>query len=68
MEVYVSAVKTPSLFWIQVIGPANDDLQHLVDEMTEYYNNKENCEFHILKKVRYNSTIKYCYSKIFKII
>lgn len=55
MEVYVSAVKTPSLFWIQVIGPANIDLQHLVDEMTKYYKNEENRELHILKKVRCNS-------------
>lgn len=55
MEVHVSAVKTPNLFWIQVIGPANIDLQHLVDEMTEYYSNEENRELHILKKVRCNS-------------
>lgn len=51
MEVYISAMQTPSLFWIQVIGSANVDLQHLVDEMTEYYNNEENRELHILKKV-----------------
>lgn len=51
MEVYISAMQTPSLFWIQVIGSANVDLQHLVDEMTEYYNNEENRELHILKKI-----------------
>lgn len=51
MDVYVSAVKSPSLFWIQVIGPANDDLQHLIEEMTEYYDNEKNREIHSLKKV-----------------
>ncbi|XP_012059030.1 PREDICTED: tudor and KH domain-containing protein [Atta cephalotes] len=51
MEVYVSAMETPSLFWIQVVGSANIRLQHLVHDMTKYYNEKENCQLHILKKI-----------------
>jgi len=51
MEVYVSAMETPSLFWIQVVGPANIDLQHLVYDMTKYYNEIENRKLHTLKKV-----------------
>ncbi|KYQ56430.1 Tudor and KH domain-containing protein [Trachymyrmex zeteki] len=51
MEVYVSAMETPSLFWIQVVGSTNIHLQHLVHNMTKYYNKKENCQLHILKKI-----------------
>ncbi|KAG5345714.1 TDRKH protein, partial [Acromyrmex heyeri] len=51
MEVYVSAMETPSLFWIQVVGSANIRLQHLVHDMTKYYNEKENCQLHTLKKI-----------------
>ena len=54
VEVYVSAVETPSLFWIHVIGPGNKALDSLVGEMTEYYNKEENRELHILKKVKRN--------------
>lgn len=51
MEVYVSAMETPNVFWIHVIGPGNTALDNLVSEMTEYYNKEENREFHALKKV-----------------
>lgn len=51
MEVYVSAMKTPSRFWIQVVGPANIDLQNLIHDMTEYYDEEENRKLHTLKKV-----------------
>ncbi|KAG5312868.1 TDRKH protein, partial [Pseudoatta argentina] len=51
MEVYISAMETPSLFWIQVVGSANIRLQHLVHDMTKYYNEKENCQLHTLKKI-----------------
>lgn len=51
IEVYVSAMETPSLFWIQVVGPANIDLQHFVSDMTAYYNIEENRALHTLKKV-----------------
>ncbi|XP_029163809.1 tudor and KH domain-containing protein homolog [Nylanderia fulva] len=51
MEVYVSAVETPNVFWIHVVGPGNTALDDLVSKMTEYYNKEENREFHILKKV-----------------
>ncbi|KAL0128829.1 hypothetical protein PUN28_003898 [Cardiocondyla obscurior] len=51
MEVYVSALNTPNMFWIQVIGSANIELQQLELEMTEYYNNAENRKNHMLKNI-----------------
>ncbi|XP_077271197.1 tudor and KH domain containing protein papi [Temnothorax americanus] len=57
MEVFVSAMKSPNLFWIQVINRANVELQHLVYEMTEYYNNEENCKLHILKTIIKGQTV-----------
>ncbi|KAM0736663.1 Tudor and KH domain-containing protein-like protein [Formica fusca] len=51
MEVYVSAMETPNIFWIHVIGPGNTALDNLIFEMTEYYNKEENREFHALKKI-----------------
>lgn len=51
IEVYVSAMKSPNQFWIQVIGSGNIALHNLVSEMTEYYNKEENRELHALKKV-----------------
>lgn len=51
MEVYVSAMESPSQFWIQVVGPGTTALDKLVLEMTAYYNEEENRELHILKNV-----------------
>ncbi|XP_036142051.1 tudor and KH domain-containing protein homolog isoform X2 [Monomorium pharaonis] len=51
MQVFVTAMETPSLFWIQVCSPALIQLQNLVFEMTHYYNKEENQKFHILKKM-----------------
>lgn len=51
LEVYVSAMETPNVFWIHVVGPGNNALDNLVSEMTEYYNKEENRELHALKKV-----------------
>ncbi|XP_050457964.1 tudor and KH domain-containing protein-like isoform X2 [Cataglyphis hispanica] len=51
MEVYVTVMATPSLFWIHVVGPANRALDNLVFEMTEYYNKEENRELHTLEKI-----------------
>ncbi|CAH0388599.1 unnamed protein product [Bemisia tabaci] len=42
MQVYVSAVCNPSLFWVQMITRKSVDLDRLVDEMTEFYNVEEN--------------------------
>ncbi|XP_018322785.1 tudor and KH domain-containing protein homolog [Agrilus planipennis] len=50
-EVYVSAMIDPSHFWVQIVGPKATELDQLVEEMTEYYNNPNNVEFHILQKV-----------------
>ncbi|XP_012227770.1 tudor and KH domain-containing protein homolog isoform X2 [Linepithema humile] len=51
IEVYVSAMESPSKFWIHVVGPGNIALQNLVSEMTEYYDKEENRELHTLKKI-----------------
>ncbi|XP_067625022.1 tudor and KH domain-containing protein homolog [Eurosta solidaginis] len=42
MEVYVSAIASPSKFWLQIIGPQSKKLDEMVQEMTEYYSEPEN--------------------------
>ncbi|XP_065338424.1 tudor and KH domain-containing protein homolog isoform X1 [Cloeon dipterum] len=44
LEVYVSAMKNPSRFWIQKVGPTSVELDKLVDKMTEFYSQEENLE------------------------
>ncbi|XP_072745982.1 tudor and KH domain-containing protein homolog isoform X2 [Anoplolepis gracilipes] len=51
LYVYVTAVETPNLFWVHVVGPWNETLENLVKEMTEYYNKEENRKNHVLTKV-----------------
>lgn len=51
MEVFVCAVDNPSQFYIQVISQTNAKLDDLIKEMTEYYDNDENKEGHVLKEV-----------------
>ncbi|KAF9421307.1 hypothetical protein HW555_002779 [Spodoptera exigua] len=51
IEVYVSAVSSPSRFWVQFVGPQVTQLDSLVEEMTEYYGKKENRENHALEHV-----------------
>ncbi|OAD53586.1 Tudor and KH domain-containing protein [Eufriesea mexicana] len=51
MEVYVSAMESPSQFWVQVVGPSTTALDKLVSEMTAYYNDEQNHELHILKNI-----------------
>ncbi|KOB73689.1 Tudor domain protein [Operophtera brumata] len=46
IEVYVSAVSSPSRFWVQFVGPQVAQLDELVAHMTEYYANKENRAAH----------------------
>lgn len=46
LKVYVSAIASPSRFWIQIVGPQMTKLDQLVEEMTEYYNQVENRELH----------------------
>lgn len=50
LEVYVSAVASPSRFWVQICGPQTTELDFLVDAMTEYYNQKENQELHAIRE------------------
>ncbi|KAH9642158.1 hypothetical protein HF086_006567 [Spodoptera exigua] len=51
IEVYVSAVSSPSRFWVQFVGPQVTQLDSLVEEMTEYYGKKENRENHAVADV-----------------
>lgn len=50
LEVFVSAVNSPSRFWVQLVGPQSTELDFLVDTMTEYYNIKENQELHQIRE------------------
>lgn len=50
--VYVSAVESPSRFWIQIIGKKAAELDKLVEKMTEYYNNEETRKSHSLNSVQ----------------
>jgi hypothetical protein len=40
------------LHFFQVIGPRAVELDHLVDEMTEFYRQDENRELHAIKEVQ----------------
>lgn len=57
MEVYVSAVESPSRFWVQLLGPGTIALDKLVIDMTLYYNEEGNREIHELKNVNIYSNI-----------
>ncbi|XP_017858547.1 PREDICTED: tudor and KH domain-containing protein [Drosophila arizonae] len=48
MEVYVSAVASPTKFWVQLVGPQSKKLDDMVKEMTAYYSNAENRAKHQL--------------------
>lgn len=50
LEVFVSAVNSPSRFWVQLVGPQSTELDFLVDAMTDYYNQKENQELHQIRE------------------
>lgn len=50
LEVFVSAVNSPSRFWVQLVGPQSTELDFLVDAMTEYYNMKENQVLHEIRE------------------
>ncbi|GIY18501.1 tudor and KH domain-containing protein [Caerostris darwini] len=43
-EMYVSAVENPNKFWIQIAGSKSTQLDKLVTEMTEFYNDGKNKE------------------------
>lgn len=38
-EVYVSASEHPNHFWIQILEPCGHELDTLINDMTEYYDN-----------------------------
>ncbi|XP_050665736.1 tudor and KH domain-containing protein homolog isoform X2 [Leptidea sinapis] len=51
IEVYVSAVSSPSRFWVQFVGPQVSQLDELVAHMTEYYSNKDTRAAHAVSRV-----------------
>ncbi|XP_041982077.1 tudor and KH domain-containing protein homolog isoform X3 [Aricia agestis] len=51
IEVYVSAVSSPSRFWVQLAGAQVAQLDDLVDHMTQYYGSRERREAHKLSHV-----------------
>ncbi|XP_039299293.1 tudor and KH domain-containing protein homolog [Nilaparvata lugens] len=51
MQIFVSAVASPKKFWVQVLSPKSVKLDHLVDQMTDYYNTPENKELHTIKQL-----------------
>lgn len=51
IEVYVSAVSSPSRFWVQFVGPQTTQLDELVTDMTEYYGKKENRDAHAVSTI-----------------
>ncbi|XP_055545488.1 tudor and KH domain-containing protein homolog [Wyeomyia smithii] len=50
LEVFVSAIVSPSRFFLQLVGPQSAELDILVESMTEYYNQPENRELHMIRK------------------
>lgn len=42
IDVYVSAVDTPSKFWVQISGSKSIQLDKLATEMTEFYDDEKN--------------------------
>lgn len=46
LEVYVSAIASPSRFWVQLVGPQSKKLDSLTEEMSTYYDNEENRNLH----------------------
>lgn len=50
LEVFVSAVVSPSKFYLQLVGPQSTELDILVDTMTQYYNQQNNRDLHRIRK------------------
>lgn len=50
LEVFVSAISSPSRFWVQIVGSSATELDILVQEMTVYYNIVENQALHQIRE------------------
>lgn len=50
LEVFVSAVVSPSRFYLQLVGPQSSELDHLVETMTQYYNQQDSRNLHRIRK------------------
>lgn len=51
IEVYVSALESPSRFWVQLVGTQSINLDKLVEDMTNYYSHEPNQQSHALTSV-----------------
>lgn len=50
MEVYVSAIASPSKFWLQMVGPQSTELDTLIERMTDYYDREDNQAVHLIEE------------------
>lgn len=48
IEVYISAMESPSSFWVQLVGSQSINLDKLVEDMTNYYSHLPNQQSHAL--------------------
>ncbi|XP_067122876.1 tudor and KH domain-containing protein homolog [Centruroides vittatus] len=51
LEVFVSAVESPSQFWVQLVGTKSIQLDRMVEDMTSFYGQLENRELTKLSSV-----------------
>ncbi|XP_014256299.1 tudor and KH domain-containing protein homolog [Cimex lectularius] len=75
IQVYVSSIANPCHFWLQLITPKACALEHLVDDMTEFYSQEENRKQYALAKVTVGQIIvtklptdeKWCRAEVYRI-
>ncbi|XP_049801128.1 tudor and KH domain-containing protein homolog [Schistocerca nitens] len=51
IPVFVSALTDPGCFFVQLVGQHAVELDHLVEEMTQYYSKEENQEIHRVNEI-----------------
>ncbi|CAG2107582.1 unnamed protein product [Medioppia subpectinata] len=42
IEVFVSSIKSPDKFYVQLAGPGAQELDHFMEEVTDFYENQDN--------------------------
>ncbi|XP_037958376.1 tudor and KH domain-containing protein homolog [Teleopsis dalmanni] len=50
IEVFVSAIASPSKFWVQLVGQQSRKLDEMVQTMTEYYSVEHNRNNHLIRE------------------
>lgn len=51
LDIYMSTVESPDRFWVQIAGPGIDELDKLIEQLTDYYTKDENKMRHKLEEV-----------------